>query len=177
MTSVSTKQLRTTTLIEDNALTEAAFRALFDDVSPRLLRVSMIVCGDRDLAKDAVQNAWQKAWSRRAELRDLAKGKAWLMAIATNEARMLARRERMRTRIEGLVLRTVEPIAALANPALADLDVALRRLSPDDRALLALKYVAGYTPLEIGPLVGKSPASVRVRLSRLRQRLRKELDQ
>ena len=176
MTSVSTDQLRTTALPEGGLPTEAAFQALFDELSPRLLRVSMVVCGDRHLAEDAVQNAWQKAWSKRADLRDLAKGRAWLLAIATNEARMLARRERMRRRIEGLLLRTGEPVAAPANPALADLEVALRRLSPDDRALLALKYVAGYTSLEIGPLVGKSPASVRVRLSRLTQRLRKDLD-
>lgn len=174
MASSPTAQARTTTLSDDAALDEHAFGALFDEVSPQLLRMATIVCGDRDLAEDAVQNAWQQAWRKRADLRDVTKWRSWLIAIATNEARILGRRERLRARVESLLFRD-EPALGPDTAAFADLEAALRRLSPDDRALLALKYVAGYTSTEIGPIVGSTPSSVRVRLSRLHQRLRKEL--
>lgn len=87
---------------------------------------------------------------------------------------MLVRRERFRSRIEAFLFRD-EPAAIPEAASFVDLKAALGRLSPDDRALLALKYIGGYTSAEIGPLVGSAPASVRVRLSRLHQRLRKEL--
>lgn len=157
-------------------LDEAAFETLFDEVTPQLLRLSFVVCGSRDLAEDAVQNAWQKAWSRRSQLRDQTRGRSWLLAITANEARMLARRDRLRQRVDSLLLRRGHPVAMPSDPALVDLRAALAHLSGEDRTLLALKYVAGYTSTEIGRVMRASPASVRVRLSRVQARLRRELE-
>ena len=56
-----------------------------------------------------------------------------------------------------------------------DLRVAMARLVPDDRALLAMRYVAGFDSTELGAAVGLSPSGTRVRLSRLLGRLREEL--
>ena len=56
-----------------------------------------------------------------------------------------------------------------------DLFNALRHLKPEDRALLALRYVGDLDSTEIGTLIGMSPSGVRGRLSRLVDRLRKEL--
>jgi RNA polymerase sigma-70 factor (ECF subfamily) len=174
MASPPAASARTRTLGIDGALDETTFRALFEEVSPQLLRLATVVCGNRDLAEDAVQNAWQQAWRKRADLRDVGRSRSWLMAIAANEARMLVRRERLRSRIEAFLFRD-EPSAMPDAAAFVDLEAALGRLSADDRTLLALKYIGGYTSAEIGPLVGSAPATVRVRLSRLHHRLRKEL--
>jgi RNA polymerase sigma-70 factor (ECF subfamily) len=57
-----------------------------------------------------------------------------------------------------------------------DLVNALRRLTPDDRALIALRYGAELDSSEIGPLLGISASGARVRLHRLMGRLRRELD-
>ena len=62
-----------------------------------------------------------------------------------------------------------------ARADLADLATALRRLGADDRALLALRYVAGLDATEIGNAVGMSPSGIRSRLARLLARLRTEL--
>jgi RNA polymerase sigma factor (sigma-70 family) len=56
-----------------------------------------------------------------------------------------------------------------------DLELALRHLSVDERALLALRYEAGLDSAEIGALAGRPAATIRWRLSRLLGRLRKEL--
>ena len=56
-----------------------------------------------------------------------------------------------------------------------DLDAALMRLDPDDRALLAMRYVAGFDATELSIAIGLSPSGTRSRLERLLARLRGEL--
>ena len=56
-----------------------------------------------------------------------------------------------------------------------DLANAMGRLSLEDRALVAMRYVAGLTSSEIAVAVGMSPGGVRTRLGRLLGRLREDL--
>ena len=51
----------------------------------------------------------------------------------------------------------------------------MSRLDPDDRALLAMRYGAGFTAKELAVAMGKSPAATRQRLKRLLDRLREDL--
>ena len=57
-----------------------------------------------------------------------------------------------------------------------DLARALGGLKPDDRTLLALRFVAGLDSTEIAAQLHLSPSGVRSRLARLIERLRTELD-
>ena len=57
-----------------------------------------------------------------------------------------------------------------------DLSNALHRLGADDRALIALRYLADLDSTEIASLTGRSPSGVRTRLARVLDRLREELD-
>ncbi len=57
----------------------------------------------------------------------------------------------------------------------SDLAAALRRLSPEDRELLALRHVSGFDATEIGKAIGMSASGVRTRLARAAARLRLEL--
>lgn len=57
-----------------------------------------------------------------------------------------------------------------------DLVMALGRLPPRDRELIALSYIAGMTSSEIGRLLGLTPAGIRTRRARILQRLREELE-
>ena len=56
-----------------------------------------------------------------------------------------------------------------------DLVNALGRLDPEDRALLALRYVAGFDSTELARASGRSASGTRARLARLLDRLRTEL--
>jgi DNA-directed RNA polymerase specialized sigma24 family protein len=57
-----------------------------------------------------------------------------------------------------------------------DLRRAMARLDPDDRALLAMRYVAGFSSTELAEFTGLSAPGTRARLARLLLRLREELD-
>jgi len=59
---------------------------------------------------------------------------------------------------------------------LVDLERALGRLEPDDRRLIAMRYVAGLDSTEIAAQLGGSASGVRSRLARLLDRLRTDLD-
>jgi len=59
--------------------------------------------------------------------------------------------------------------------AIMDLRAALDRLEPEDRALLAMRYVAGFDSNELAAALGISPSGVRSRIERIRTRLREEL--
>ena len=66
----------------------------------------------------------------------------------------------------------IDPATGVAGVDLRD---AMRRLDPEDRALLTLRYVLGFDATEISAVLGPSPAAVRQRLHRLLARLRQEL--
>lgn len=157
---------------------EAAFARLVAAYHADLLRVAYVVGGaDAELAQDAVQATWVIAWRKLGTVRDPASVKGWLVAIAANEARQLVRRQHRRTIVE---LRVGDPDPAGSDPAgsisRVDLVNALGRLRPEDRQLLAMRYVAGFDSFEIGKALGRSPSGTRARLGRLLERLRGDLE-
>jgi RNA polymerase sigma factor (sigma-70 family) len=147
-------------------------RAHHDD----MVRVCHVICGDTELAQDAVQSAWPIVWRKLSSLREPDKLRPWLVSVAANEARQLVRRLR-RDRIVAIELADVG--SSDGDPARRATDdelvAAIRRLPADDRSLIALRYVAGFDATEIGRALGISPSGVRTRLSRLVARLRLEV--
>jgi len=142
-----------------------------------MARIAYVICGDADLAQDAVQSAWPIAWRKLGSLREPERLRPWLMAVAANQARTLLRRRRRQRVVEIDILAhgSTHPDPA-ADTELTDLALVLRRLAPEERALLAFRFVAGFDATEIGRAVGISPSGVRSRLARLLTRLREELD-
>ena len=155
---------------------EAAFARIVQAHHDDMTRVCFVICGDLDVADEAVQAAWSIVWRKLGSLRDPARLRPWLVSVAANEARLLIRRRRRRTVVE---LAVADAAAPAVDPAgrVADLDLtnALARLDPDDRALLALRYVAGFDSTELARATGRSPSGTRARLARLLARLRTEL--
>jgi RNA polymerase sigma-70 factor (ECF subfamily) len=155
---------------------EAAFGRMVALHYGEMARVAYVITGDRSAAEDAVQSAWIRAWVRLGSVRDPGRVRQWLLAIAANEARQIARRHR---RVAVTELPSDLEASAGTDPAVGiarvDLVRVLGRLTPDDRALLALRYVAGVDAAELGSMTGRTASGTRARLSRLTARLRKEL--
>jgi RNA polymerase sigma-70 factor, ECF subfamily len=142
-----------------------------------MARLAFVICGDQDLAQDAVQAAWPVAWRKLGTLRDPGSLRPWLMSVAANEARQLVRRQRRHPVVQ---IEVADVGSTHGDPGsragLLDLSAALRRLPADDRAILALRHVAGFDATEIGHALGMSPSGVRSRLARVIARLREELE-
>ncbi len=162
---------------------EVAFARLVDAHHDDMARVAYVICGDADLAQEAVQAAWPRVWRKVGTLRDPARLRPWLVSVAANEARQLVRRRGRRT-VREVAVDSEPALLAIAgrrsDPAqrAAEIDLAnaLARLEPTDRTILALRYVAGLTSEEIGGAIGMTSGGVRARIARLLDRLRRELE-
>lgn len=99
----------------------------------------------------------------------------WLRRIVRNEA--LRARDRDERHEEKARLLSCEPADGEPADVLQRLDVRaiLRTLSPEDRALLALRYGGDLTQERVADLLGLPEGTVKVRLHRLRSKLSTQL--
>ncbi len=154
---------------------EVAFAQLVASYHADMARVAFVACGDRELAEDAVQAAWLVAWRKLHSLRDPDRVRPWLLSVTANEARQIIRRRRgpvVEVEVEAPGDPRSDPSAGIER---LDLRRALAHLSPDDRALLAMRYVVDLSSDELATAVGTSSSAARMRLSRVIDRLRKDL--
>jgi len=157
---------------------EIAFASIVSAYHEDMRRVCVVVAGDERIAEDAVAAAWSIAWRKLGGLRDPARVRPWLVSVAVNEARQLLRARKRRSLLEVPVVRVDEPQGGLDPGSMInaiDLRTALAPPDPDDRALLAMRYIAGFDATELAYATGRSPSGTRARLARLLQRLEKDL--
>jgi RNA polymerase sigma-70 factor, ECF subfamily len=157
---------------------EVAFARIVDAHHADMTSVCFVITGgDGELTAEAVQAAWLIAWRKLGTLREAERLRPWLVSIAVNEARQLARRRRRGQVLEISV--ALDSAATAPDPAAGAGDIDLRnaiaRLKPEDRALIALRYVAGFDSNELSRALGMSPSGTRARLARLLSELRLEL--
>jgi RNA polymerase sigma factor (sigma-70 family) len=156
---------------------EEAFSRIVASHHEDMRRVCVVVTGDPRVADDAVQAAWAIAWRRLGSVRDPGRLRPWLVSVAVNEARQLVRSQRRRSLHEMTPADPSERAATDPAAGISGIDMrdALARLDPRDRALLAMRYVAGFDATELAAATGLSPSGTRARLARLLARLSKEL--
>jgi len=157
---------------------EIAFGRIVAAHHEDMRRVCAFVTRDDMLAEDATQMAWSVAWQKLGTLREPDRLRPWLVSVAVNQAKDLLRSRRRRAEIE--VATDASRVSGGIDPAtgIERLDAleAMTHLEPDDRALIAMRYVLGFDATELADALGMSPAGVRQRLKRLMDRLRQELE-
>jgi RNA polymerase sigma-70 factor (ECF subfamily) len=154
-------------VVQDALVTAGRLERLYREDGARLWRALVAFSGDREVASDAVAEAFAQAIGRESHLRDPQRW-VWRAAfrIAAGE---LKDRRGFRAPIADQRYEMEEPPATLV--------AGLARLSPNQRAALVLHYYAGYPTKEIAGIIGSSPATVRVHLSQGRKRLRRILEE
>ena len=156
---------------------ELAFARIVGAHHDDMRRVCAFVTRDHDLAEDAVQAAWSIAWRKLDSVHEATRLRSWLMRVAVNEAKRGLKWRSRRSEVESLVAGFGAPSGRNPETGIDALDLreALKRLDPDDRALLAMRYVAGFNATELATVIGITPSGIRNRLERLNNRLRQEL--
>ena len=156
---------------------EVAFARIVSAYHGEMHRICVFVSRDAAVAEEAVQGAWLIAWRKLGSIKDPARLRPWLVSIAVNQAKDLMRKRRRRAEIEVVADASAE--TGGRDPATGvdsmDLEAALERLAPDERALLAMRYVAGFNATELAEALGISPSGTRSRLEKLITGLRQEL--
>lgn len=140
----------------------------------RLYGIAHAILRDASLAEDAVQDALVRAWRSWDSLRDESARPAWLVRITVNQC-LNGRRTRLRHLVVALAHSQAAPADTRLDGRLLDLDRAVVRLSPRQRAALVLHYHHGYSVDECSDLMGCRPGSVRTHIARALAALRKEM--
>jgi RNA polymerase sigma-70 factor (ECF subfamily) len=125
-----------------------------------------------------VQDALVIAWRDLPDLRDPDRFDAWTHRLLANVC--IAHAGRERRRVGNLRLLPIDGPAApdeLLSVAQRDeLDRAFRRLKPEERTILTLRYYLGYEPADIAETLGSPAGTVRSRLHHAHRAMRAALD-
>ena len=134
----------------------------------RLYRTALAILGDPHEAEDAVQDTFVRYLEKAPQ--NLEHPGAWLTRVLVNGCKSRLR----------LAWRRVAPLPETLPAPGPEERVELEELfslPPEDRAVIHLHYYEGYSTGEIAQMLGCQPGTVRSRLSRAREKLRKLLQQ
>ena len=145
---------------------EAAFTELVRTHQGYIGALLMRACGNAALSEDLTQAAFLQAWRQMRTLKNPEAFRSWLRRIALNLLIDAIRRGAM---AEGNI--DVVDAATLPSPEAAiarglDLEGALARLSPAQRACTILAYGEGMSHSEIAAALNMPPGTVKSHISR-----------
>lgn len=153
------------------AMDEDAFRAFYDRTAASLWGYLARISGDRQLADDLLQESYYRLLKARDVFESEAHRRNYLYRVATNLVRdsrrgTFARMFERSARIMDL------PAAEPSSPERrTDVQRALGRLKPRERALLWLAYAQGSSHREIAGVLGLKTGSIKLLLFRARRKM------
>ena len=147
---------------------ETLFDQVYEAYGPSLYRFCLLHMKNPSDAEDVMQEVFCKRLYRAPKFRSPEHERNWLFQVARNQCRDELRRMR----------RTELPLEAAAGVALPPEELSLLEQTADlpekQRTALHLYYYEGYPVREIARLLGVTVPTVKMRLKRGREALRKE---
>jgi len=170
----------------------AAFERLVKRYDGKLLRIAQNVTHDLNDAKEAVQEAFLKAFQKLDQFQEHAKFSTWLVRITLNESftKLRKHRARLESSIDSSAYADSEtarlpldvadwspnPGALYRASELHEILInSLQRLSPALRIVFVLRDIEEYSINETCEILNLTATAVKTRLSRARLQLREEL--
>lgn len=159
-----------------------ALAALIARWQPRLGRLAWRLTGEREAARDIVQDAWLTIVRRINRLDDPARFRSWAYRIVSNRCVDWTRRRVVQRKA------TIE-LQSTASSAFDELTItpdtvdelacmrdALRKLPDNQRAILSLHYLDEMSVAQIAHVLGLPEGTVKSRLFHARNRLKQAME-
>ena len=143
---------------------------IYAECRPPLYRVAAFLVGDAE-GEEIVQDAFERAMRQKDFFNEVAQPLAWLRTVVVRLAVSRLRRRAVWDRIFPLLERR-DQMQASTDP---DLEAAIRRLPPQQRGAIVLRYYFGADYAEIASTLRLSEASIGKTLSRARAVLKEDL--
>lgn len=141
-----------------------------------LLRMCFVYLGDAQLAEDAVQETFLKAYRSLSGFRGEASEKTWLLRIAINTCKDVRRGAWFRHVDRNVALDQLREPSAPDAAFDDSLTRAVMALKPRYRAAVLLCYYKGLTGQEAAQALGVSRATVMNRLRKAKEQIKKALE-
>lgn len=143
-----------------------------------ILHACFVCLSDRQLAEDAMQDSFVKAWRNMKAFENRREGseKAWLLRIAINTCNdyrrgMWFRRVDLPGEMEKL-----PPALISVSPKERDLFLDVMQLPGKYRQVILLRYYQNLTLKEMGEVLGLAPSSIHHRLKKAEEMIRRGLE-
>ena len=148
-----------------------AFEVLYERYADKVLKRCYFICLSSEQARDLMQEIWIKVFLHLHSFRKEATFQTWLYRLTTNHCLNYMQ---SRPRAE-LLPQDLEIKARTTPETVLSLEVKdiLSTIPFEDRKILTMKFIAGYTHKEIASICGMSISAVKMKISRLLGRLRK----
>jgi RNA polymerase sigma-70 factor (ECF subfamily) len=156
---------------------EGAVREMYRAYGNLVYAVAFRALGRRELAEEATQQTFVRAWQAADRIDVLRDPAPWLATIAKNTAIDVHRREARRETRAIDNVSADDPALVSTSPDLAALDAvwqvrqAIDALPADERAVVQLQYMSGMTHREIAATLGLAIGTVKSRLHRAHGKL------
>lgn len=134
-----------------------------------LFRICLVMLGNESDAEDAVQDTILRFMQKAPPFASAEHEKAWLIKVAANRCRDMARFRRKHVPLDPAGLR--EYVSA---PESCGIIEALMALPEKFRIVMTLYYVEEYHVQEIARMIGRSDSAVKMRLQKGRRLLEEE---
>jgi RNA polymerase sigma-70 factor (sigma-E family) len=154
--------------------TQEALRAAYEEHYVPLLRLCVLLAGDRHVAEDIVQDAFLKIAPRIGEVAPPQRG-PYLRRVAVNlwKNRLRSLTRERRARVRSMITSQTDGGSHEDRAALRS---AVLRLPRRQRACVVLRYYEDLPEREVASLLGCSVGTVKSQTSRALARLRKEFE-
>jgi RNA polymerase sigma-70 factor (ECF subfamily) len=157
----------------------AMFRRLYQLSHLRTFKFAVYLCGNRDVAKDLCQEGYLKALDSLGRLKEPRRFQGWMFTIVRNLYMDRHRNQHGQLNLGEADLEELVdagPVETSSETVSSILGVhkTLAALSPDDRALILMIHLEGYTYREVAETLGVGVDLVRSRAYAARQRFMKK---
>lgn len=150
------------------------FLALYDRYFDRVLGYVRLRIRDGATCEDVTSHVFTTALAQLGRFRGEGSFAGWLFQIARNAVRDVQRQRPTEPFVEERAAVGPTPEERILERERAEqLHALIRLLRPEQQHLLALRYGAGLAFDEIGAIVDSAPATVRVRMHRILEELRR----
>lgn len=147
-----------------------AFGELYSLFSKDMYRFALYFTGSRVLAEDAVGDAALLAFEKIGQLKKKSAFKSWLFSILFNCCKKQQKEKALSLR--RVELSNAEGISQDGGYEKAAVRSLLSSLEEDEREIIVLSFIGGYTSGEIGEMLSMKSGSVRSKKNRTIAKLR-----
>ena len=169
---------------------DAAFDDLMRETEPRVLAIGWRLLGTRDLARDAAQETFLRAYRYLARFRTDRDFEAWICRIAVNACRDLHRRNRSGAPLAPVSYETERDAGRVPEPSSGAISEdsllenerrrivleAIAELPPREKAALVLRDIEGMTSDRAAEVLGSTAGTIRSQVAAARVKVKRALE-
>jgi len=157
-----------------------AYTYLVDQHKDHAFNLAFRICGNREEAEEIAQDAFIKAYKSLGNFKMRSSFATWLYRIVYNSAISLIRTRKKVISLEDFPGNTADSMSYSDNEAETKaeeeyrntlLNIALQKISEEEKGLISLYYFEEMTIDEISAVTGLNKSTIKVKLFRARQKM------